>query len=104
MALITHYIKLKNDIQRWLKQDEHTDARFTTMFDFYAIPHDFPGYAESHKQTDLKARIEHLESCFRALVWKATLESVFGKRALGNLDNAPGRIVGTIASPFKDRR
>jgi hypothetical protein len=36
------------------------------MFDFYALPHDFPGYAESHKQTDLKARIEHLESCFQA--------------------------------------
>jgi uncharacterized protein CbrC (UPF0167 family) len=29
---ITNYIKLKNDIRRWLKQDKHLDARFTTMF------------------------------------------------------------------------
>jgi len=63
---VTHYIKLKNDLQRWLKQDEHIEAMFTTMFDFYALPHDFPGYAESNQQTDLKARIEQLELCFQA--------------------------------------
>jgi len=63
---ITDYIKLKNDLQRWLKQDAHTEARFTTMFDFYALPHDFPGYAESLKKPDLNARIEHLENCFQA--------------------------------------
>jgi hypothetical protein len=63
---ITDYIKLKNDLQRWLKQDVHSEARFTTMFDFYALPHNFPCYAESQKQTDLNARIEHLENGFQA--------------------------------------
>ncbi len=63
---ITNYIKLKNDLRRWLKQDGHPDARFTTMVDFYALPNDFPGYEESRKQAYLKKRIELLENRFQA--------------------------------------
>jgi hypothetical protein len=63
---ITNYIKLKNDLQRWLKQDQHIDARFTTMIDFYALPNDFPGYDESRKHTNSKERIAILETCFQA--------------------------------------
>jgi len=62
---IINYIKLKNDIQRWLKQDKHLEARFTTMIDFYALPKDFPGYEESRQQTELQKRIEILEHHFQ---------------------------------------
>ena len=41
------YQKAKQDIITWLKQDKHTECRFTTMFDLYALPEDFPGFPES---------------------------------------------------------
>lgn len=44
---ISNYIKAKNDIQRWMKEDQSKEARFTTMFDLYALPNNFPGYEES---------------------------------------------------------
>jgi len=63
---LTNYLKLKNDIQRWLKQDKHLNVRFTTMIDFYALPHDFPGYDESQKQIDSRKRVLVLENHFQA--------------------------------------
>ena len=42
------------------KKDEHW---FTTMFDFYKLPTDFPGY--SNKITDIYNRIQHIESAFK---------------------------------------
>lgn len=55
------YEKAKRDIQAWLKEDNHAKCRFTTMFDLYALPDDFPGYAESKKKTDPYERVRVLE-------------------------------------------
>lgn len=63
---IISYLKLKKDLQRWLKQDKHQEARFTTMVDFYALPNDFPGYEKSRKQKGAQKRIEILERYFQA--------------------------------------
>src|SRR5262249_16387111 len=41
------------------------DAFFTTMFDLYALPDDFPGYTEARKRTDPYQRIAALEEAFR---------------------------------------
>lgn len=38
---ITSYLKAKNDLLRWIK--ENPKDYFSTMFDFYALPNDFPG-------------------------------------------------------------
>jgi len=38
------YEKAKKDILAWIKEDNHPECRFTTMFDLYALPEDFPGY------------------------------------------------------------
>lgn len=46
------YVKAKKDILTWLKEDNNSEARFTTMFDLYALPEDFPKYNESKKITD----------------------------------------------------
>lgn len=35
-----------SDIQTWLKQNSKSDCRFTSMFDLYGLPDDFPDYAE----------------------------------------------------------
>ena len=55
------YERAKKDIQAWLKEDRHTECRFTTMFDLYALPDDFPGYAEAMRINDLYDRVGTLE-------------------------------------------
>ena len=55
------YEKAINDIRSWLKEDRHEECRFTTMFDLYALPDDFPGYEESRGIVDPYERVKLLE-------------------------------------------
>jgi hypothetical protein len=55
------YNKAKIDIETWLKEDNHPECRFTTMFDLYALPADFPGYAEAKMAADPYGRVKILE-------------------------------------------
>lgn len=54
------YIKAKSDILRWLKEHQNSDVRFTTMFDFYRLPADFPGYHQA-KHSNPYLKVEFLE-------------------------------------------
>lgn len=58
------YGKIKKDIMLWLKQDRSQEARFTTMLDLYALPNDFPEFAESQNKSDPYQKIEQLEAAF----------------------------------------
>lgn len=58
------YIKAKADIATWMKEDNHPECSFTTMFDLYALPEDFPGYAEAQMKIDPYERVKHLEISF----------------------------------------
>ncbi len=58
---ITSYRKAKRDIRNWMKEDRNPDARFTTMFDLYALPNDFPGFADAARAADPYDRVEALE-------------------------------------------
>ena len=58
---ITDYARAKRDIQRWLRNDRNSDARFTTMFDLYALPADFPSYADASRHPDPYDRVRALE-------------------------------------------
>lgn len=49
---------------RWMKEDQNMDAYFTTMFDLYALPEDFPGFAEAKKINDPYGRVNTLENAF----------------------------------------
>lgn len=50
---MTNYDKAKEDILRWLKEEQNnTDVAFTTMFDYYALPDDFPGCEEAWGELD----------------------------------------------------
>ena len=49
------------DLILWMKQDFGPDIQFTSMLDYYALPHDFPGYADL-PLTDSSRRIEVLET------------------------------------------
>jgi Domain of unknown function (DUF4276) len=53
------YGRSKRDILRWLDQDK--DAFVTTMFDFYALPKDFPGYQEASTLSDPYKRVDCIE-------------------------------------------
>lgn len=55
------YAKAKKDIQAWISQDNHCECRFTSMFDLYALPDDFPGYADAMKISDRYERVRILE-------------------------------------------
>lgn len=59
---LTNYLKAKNDIQTWLKEDSRTNCRFSTMFDFYALPNDFPDFTNAQKKTDPYQKIAFLEA------------------------------------------
>ena len=58
---IVKYAKVKSDIKAWVKQDQNPDARFTTMFDLYGLPKDFPGYEDAERIRDPYDRIRALE-------------------------------------------
>ena len=55
----------KKDICLWLKEDRNPDAFFTTMFDLYALPSDFPGYEEARGTGDPRKRVATLEEAMR---------------------------------------
>ena len=57
-----NYVKIKNDIRRWLNQDKKPDARFTTMVDLYALPKDFPQFDETKKKDNPYEKVELLET------------------------------------------
>lgn len=65
----TNYDKAKEDILRWLKEEQNnTDVAFTTMFDYYALPDDFPGCEEAWGELDPYAKV--------ALIEKALAEDI----------------------------
>jgi hypothetical protein len=55
------YVQAKNDLQRWISEEKSRQPFFTTMFDLYALPNDFPGYEDSLKIQDPYERITFLE-------------------------------------------
>lgn len=46
------------------QNDEYTSHIFTTMFDFYALPNDFPNYSEALKIQDKYQMIDNIEVSF----------------------------------------
>lgn len=55
------YVKAKKDIALWMKQEKGKEVRFTTMFDLYRLPDDFPGLEEAKQKIDPYKKIEVLE-------------------------------------------
>lgn len=60
---MTNYARTKRDIERSIKGDR--TAYFTTMFDLYGLPTDFPGYIESKRIRDPLQRVNDLENALR---------------------------------------
>lgn len=62
---LSTYEKVKNDIKTWMKEDNHPECYFTTMFDFYRLPNDFPGYYQTIHLSDPYEKVHCLERCFQ---------------------------------------
>ena len=58
------YRVVRDDIGRWLKEDRAPDVWFSTMFDLYKLPKDFPGYSETRSEPDPLVRVAKLETAF----------------------------------------
>ena len=59
------YSMAKRDIALWMKEDQNPDAFFTTMFDLYALPSDFPDYDQVQRLRDPPERVVRLEEAMR---------------------------------------
>lgn len=59
------YSMVKKDITNWLKEDRDLNCFFTTMFDYYALPVDFPGFAEAQTKQDKYERIQTIETALK---------------------------------------
>lgn len=57
---IRDYAKVRRDLLRWMAEDP--DAKFTTMFDLYALPEDFPGWHSTEEKPDPYARVALVEA------------------------------------------
>jgi hypothetical protein len=62
---LPNYIKAKNDIWNWLREDRDPNARFTTMFDLYRLPSSFPGYDDAKNERDPYRRTAILENALQ---------------------------------------
>jgi hypothetical protein len=56
------YEKARKDLELWMKQEQrNTDVAFSTMFDLYRLPSDFPAFGESASLAPYE-RVERIES------------------------------------------
>jgi hypothetical protein len=62
---LTTYVHARDDIRRWVQGDRSRNARFTTMFDLYGLPTDFPRYTDAAEASDPYSRVEILETALR---------------------------------------
>ena len=62
---IAKYEKARKDIITWMKEDNHPECRFSTMFDYYRLPPDFPGCKLAMRFSDPYFRISFIEKAFR---------------------------------------
>lgn len=63
---LVSYSKAKKDIILWIKEDNNRDSYFTTMFDLYALPEDFPGFQNSRNISDPENRVKSIENALSA--------------------------------------
>ena len=62
---LSTYRHAYDDIQRWIRRENDRTTRFTTMFDLYGLPSDFPGYAKAAEELDPYSRVNVLENALQ---------------------------------------
>ena len=64
---LSSYAKFASDLERWMKEEPQPDVMFTSMLDLYALPDDFPGFADAQKLADPYEKVAALEAALGAL-------------------------------------
>jgi hypothetical protein len=59
---LVNYEHLARDLTLWMKEDRIEDSWFTTMFDFYALPNNFPGLGTLLPALGAPDRVASLEA------------------------------------------
>ncbi len=63
---MTTYARARGHLVHWMKQErKNADARFSTMFDLYGLPDDFPDFKKASAQRDPLKRAALLEAAFQ---------------------------------------
>lgn len=66
---VVSYEKAKQDILDWMKEErKNPDAWFTTMFDLYALPDDFPGWGQAAQEQDPYEKVRVLEDALKQAI------------------------------------
>ncbi|MEI6175773.1 MAG: DUF4276 family protein [Verrucomicrobiota bacterium] len=60
------FAKIQGDLTRLMRQDKHSEARFTTMLDLYALPSEFPGWEEARRKPTAIDRVAALEQALHS--------------------------------------
>ena len=55
------YGQARKDIKAWIREDRNSDVRFTTMFDVYGLPVNFPDYKDAKQRCNPYERVKMLE-------------------------------------------
>lgn len=63
-----HWSKWRLDLKRLTSQHPGNDVRFTTLFDLYGLPADFPGLEQNLSDRDTVRRTQSLEAAMAAAV------------------------------------
>lgn len=59
------YQRAKADILRWIKEEKSGEPYFSTMFDLYALPDDFPGFQQAQLIADPYQKVVFLENALQ---------------------------------------
>lgn len=59
---------IQGDLRRLMLEHADPEVRFTTMLDLYALPSEFPGWSEAHKQATPDGRVKALESALSTVI------------------------------------
>ena len=59
---LARYAQARGDISRWMRGELGHDVCFTTMFDLFRLPNDFPGYGAAASKPDPSSRATALEN------------------------------------------
>lgn len=62
---LNNYLKIRNDIISWMKEEKRNEVYFTTFCDLYRLPNDFPNYADAQRQNDPYDKVCMLEAAFK---------------------------------------
>lgn len=77
---VPSWARAKRELLRYLKED--TERFVTTMFDYYGLPNDWPGWSEARQERQITKKAEAIEQAVHADICSELGESFDGARFL----------------------